>query len=79
MARETNGWSPYRAAFLFSTTGRYVSRTCVTALARPCISETESTHEKKSNEEGERPHCKDMVGPPPAKVLESASGRLAYA
>lgn len=50
----------------------YVSFICAAISARPHSSAREGTHEKKSNEDDEYPHCKDMVGPSPIKVLWSA-------
>ena len=78
MAQGTNRRSPYRIAFLFSRTGTYVSRTYVIVSVKPHTNAAESTHEKESNEDGEYPYSKNMVGPPPVKVLESASWQSVY-
>ena len=60
---------PYLTAFLFSKIGTYVSFIYAGVSAGPYRSTAKNTDEKKSGEDDERPHCEDMIGPPPVKVL----------
>ena len=71
MASRDEQAGPYRTAFRFSRTGIYVSPIYATIFVRSNSGAVENTHEKESNEEEKHPDCKDMIGPPPVKVLSS--------
>jgi len=63
-----NGWDP-TAQPSSSAKQEHTFLSSVTVFVRSNSGAVESTHEKESKEDEKHPHSKDMIGPPPVKVL----------